>query len=232
MPKPNESNQLRMLLRSKCWLIGVAVTVSMLSGCGTTSAIPDARKPGPSQAPVSAAPSSTTIAPLPTAQAGSQLDPQSQKSYQAALAAMQNNQDANAEGMLAAVLKAHPEFVEARTNLGIVLFRLGRYARAEEELKRVVVDDPKNIVAYNYLGIVYRINGQFPQSKNMYMQALSINANYANAQLNLGILYDLYLRELPSALESYQRYQKLQPQEDKEVAKWIADLKRRIETGK
>lgn len=145
---------------------------------------------------------------------------------------MQNNQDANAEGLLTAVIKSHPEFVEARTNLGIVLFRLGRYPRAEEELKRVIVDDSKNMVAYNYLGLVYRINGQFPQSKIMYMQALSINANYANAQLNLGILYDLYLRELPKAMESYQRYQQLQPTEDKEVAKWIADLKRRIDSGK
>ena len=210
-------------------MVGVAVTVSVLNGCGSTGAIPDARKPGAPPPTTVAAP---PAAPVTAAPAGSQLDPQSQKSYQAALAAMQNNQDANAESLLATVLKARPEFVEARTNLGIVLFRLGRYARAEEELKRAIADDPKNMVAYNYLGIVYRINGQFAQSKIMYMQALSINANYANAQLNLGILYDLYLRELPNALESYQRYQKLQPQEDKEVAKWIADLKRRIETGK
>jgi tetratricopeptide (TPR) repeat protein len=212
-------------------VVCIAVTVSVLNGCGSTGAIRDKGKPG-TPAVVKAPPSTPQVAPVTTSPAGSQLDPQSQKSYQAALAAMQNNQDANAEGLLTAVIKAHPEFVEARTNLGIVLFRLGRYPRAEEELKRVIVDDPKNMVAYNYLGLVYRINGQFPQSKIMYMQALSINANYANAQLNLGILYDLYLRELPKAMESYQLYQKLQPTEDKEVAKWIADLKRRIDSGK
>ena len=224
-----------MSLRSAFWMAGVVIAVSMLSSCDTVPAIPDARKPD--------APKPSVVTPLPAPvptplpspvvnKPGSQLDSQTQKNYQAALAAMQNNQDASAEGLLTSVVKARPEFVEARTNLGIVLFRLGRYPRAEEELKRVIVDDPKNVIAYNYLGIVYRNNGQFMQAKDMYTQALNINAGYANAQLNLGILYDLYLRDLPKAMESYQRYQKLVPQEDPVVAKWIADLKRRIESGK
>lgn len=217
-------------------MAGVAMALSVLSGCSTTDVIPDARKPDGLK-PAVVIPPPTAVPNVPTApamapKAGSSLDAQSQKSYQAALAAMQNNQDANAEALLTAVVKARPEFVEARTNLGIVEFRLGRFARAEEELKRVIADDTNNTVAYNYLGLIYRTNGQFPQSKMMYLQALSINANYANAQLNLGILYDLYLRDLPKALESYQRYQKMLPQEDKDVTKWIADLKRRIETGK
>ncbi len=217
-------------------MAGVAMALSVLSGCSTTDVIPDARKPdAPKPAVITPPPvvvPNAPTAPATVPKAGLSLDAQSQKSYQAALAAMQNNQDANAEALLNAVVKARPEFVEARTNLGIVEFRLGRFARAEEELKRVIADDPNNTVAYNYLGLIYRTNGQFPQSKMMYLQALSINANYANAQLNLGILYDLYLRDLPNALESYQRYQKMLPQEDKDVAKWIADLKRRIETGK
>lgn len=219
-----------MSLRNGAWMAGVAVAVSVLHGCGSTATLPEAREP--STPPVTAPAAGTgTPAPAP-ARVAPVLDADAQKSYQAALAAMQSNQDTNAETALTAVVKAQPKFVEARTNLGIVLFRLGRYARAEEEFKRVIADDPNNTVAYNYLGIVYRINGQFPQSKAMYTQALSINPNYANAQLNLGILYDLYLRDWPKALESYQNYQKMLPQEDKEVAKWIADLKRRIETGK
>lgn len=221
-------------------MVGVVVSVSVLNGCGSTSTLPDARKPTPAVAvpsnkpPLAPTPVSTPTAPKPSvpSSASVQLDAQSQKSYQAALAAMQNNQDANAEALLMAVVKAHPEFVEARTNLGIVLFRLGRYPRAEEELKRVVVDDSNNTVAYNYLGLVNRISGKFAESKAMYLQALNINPNYANAQLNLGILYDLYLRDLPKAMECYLRYQKLLPQEDKDVAKWIADLKRRIDSGK
>lgn len=219
-----------MSLRNGAWMAGVAVAVSVLHGCGSTATLPETRES--SVPPVTIPAGAGMPAQAAPARVAPALDADTQKSYQAALAAMQSNQDTHAETALTAVVKAHPKFVEARTNLGIVLFRLGRYARAEEELKQVITDDQNNTVAYNYLGIIYRINGQFPQSKAMYTQALSINPNYANAQLNLGILYDLYLRDWPKALESYQNYQKMLPQEDKEVAKWIADLKRRIETGK
>ena len=99
-------------------MAGVAMALSVLSGCGSTGAIPDARKPDAPKPAVVTPPVSTP--PATQSKAGSALDAQSQKSYQAALAAMQNNQDANAEALLTAAVKALPEFVEARTNLGII----------------------------------------------------------------------------------------------------------------
>jgi Flp pilus assembly protein TadD len=145
---------------------------------------------------------------------------------------MQSNQDGAAEPLLEAVLRTQPELTEARVNLGIVLFRSGRYAQAEEELSKAVREQPKSAVAYNYLGILHRVKGQFPEAKAAYEQAINVDPNYGNAILNLGILYDLYLHDLPKALDNYQKYQRLQPAEDKDVAKWIADVKRRIDGGK
>jgi DNA-directed RNA polymerase subunit F len=43
-------------------------------------------------------------------------------------------------------------------------------------------------------------------------------------------LYDLYLGNLDKALAHYNRFQSLSPEKDKEVEKWIADLKRRIKS--
>lgn len=145
---------------------------------------------------------------------------------------MQSNQASVAEPLLASVLQVRPDFVEARTNLGILLFKAGRYAQAEEEFKRSIADDPNNAVGYNYLGILHRVKGQFTEAKSAYERAIMVDSQYALAYLNLGILYDLYLRDLNLALVNYQKYQQLTGPEDKEVTKWIADLKRRMETGK
>ena len=69
---------------------------------------------------------------------------------------------------------------------------------------------------------------KFEEARDNYEKALKIDPNYAYAHLNYGILLDLYLGELDNALDHYQTYQKLAPEEDKEVEKWIVDLERRI----
>lgn len=208
------------------------VTLLALAGCASTGGKTEKRKREVEPSTVAAAQPSAAGPGSSGTAAASPLDNEAQQTYRRALAAMQNPQDTSAEPLLERVLKSSPDYADARTNLGIVLFRAGRYERAEEEFKRAIKAYPKNAAAYNYLGILFRVNGQFQQSKLMYEQALGIDPQYANAVLNLGILYDLYLREYPKAMENYQRYQKLLAQEDKDVAKWITDLKRRIDTKK
>ena len=77
-----------------------------------------------------------------------------------------------------------------------------------------------------------RQRGQFAQARKAYEKALGINAAYASAHLNLGILNDLYLQNLDTALQHYQRYQVLTGDSDKQVAKWIIDLERRVQASK
>lgn len=134
--------------------------------------------------------------------------------------------------MLLRVLQAQPQFSEARTNLGILQFKAGRYAQAEEAFKRAIEDDPKNAVAQNYLGILYRVKGQFQDAKKAYESAIMADPQYALAYLNLGILADLYLRDFNRALAYYQKYLQIVGTEDKQVTNWVTDLKRRMESGK
>jgi len=44
-------------------------------------------------------------------------------------------------------------------------------------------------------------------------------------------LYDIYLGKLPLALQQYEIYQSKTDAQDKNIEKWIVDLKRRIKSA-
>ena len=102
----------------------------------------------------------------------------------------------------------------------------------ERSLLRVTELNPGRTEAYNQMGIFYRHTGRFEDARKMYEKALRIDANYQSARLNLGILYDLYLANIPMALESYKKYLSLASNEEKQVSLWIADLEKRQKNGK
>ena len=87
--------------------------------------------------------------------------------------------------------------------------------------------DPDHPAALNQLGLLHRKNGNFLEAEATYLKAVTVSPDYALAHYNLGILYELYLQRLESALEHFEAYQALVG-EDKQVDKWIADLKRRL----
>ena len=77
--------------------------------------------------------------------------------------------------------------------------------------------------------MLLRKQGKFEEAESAYLKAVTVSPDYALAHYNLGVLNDLYLRRLDTALVHYERYQALSG-EDKQVTRWIADLKRRIGT--
>lgn len=104
--------------------------------------------------------------------------------------------------------------------------RYGKTERAET----IVDATPANIqqaATQNQLGISLRQSGKFDQAREAYEQALKLDANYAPAILNLGILHDMYLVDGKRALDLYSRFLTLTPAGDSEVNKWIAELKNR-----
>ncbi len=76
----------------------------------------------------------------------------------------------------------------------------------------------------NQQGIAYRQQGKFVEAEQAYQQALAIDDQYANAWLNLGILYDLYRPDAIKARQAYEKFQSLQATPDKDVAAWIKAL--------
>lgn len=154
------------------------------------------------------------------------VHPQARLAYEQAVAALKANRYADAERGFLAVTARAPDIAGPYANLGIVYYRTGRAAEAVRSLERAIELNPK-AAYYNELGMVHRAEGRFDAARRAYLAAIALDPDYAYAQLNLGILYDLYLQQPEKALPYYERYRALTPSEATTIGKWIADLKRR-----
>lgn len=148
--------------------------------------------------------------------------------YAQAIAAIKAGQDKEALRLFTSLTHDYPDFAAGFTNLGLLYLKQGKLDEAEQAFKQAVTVNPADAVAYNHLGVVLRQRGQFDQARQAYETALRIDSAYASAHLNLGILNDIYLQNLDTALQHYQRYQALTGDSDQQVAKWIVDLERRV----
>jgi tetratricopeptide (TPR) repeat protein len=81
--------------------------------------------------------------------------------------------------------------------------------------------------ALNQLGMLLRRNGKFLEAEAAYLKAVTAKPDYALAHYNLGVLNELYLQRLDSALQHFERYQEIVGG-DEQVEKWITDLQRRV----
>ena len=113
-------------------------------------------------------------------------------------------------------------------NLAIIHSQNGNDAAAQAEIDAALVLDPNNAAALNQQGMLFRRNGKFIEAEAAYLKAVTASPDYALAHYNLGVLNELYLQRLDAALQHFEAYQSLVG-EDKQVAKWITDLRRRVE---
>jgi len=112
-------------------------------------------------------------------------------------------------------------------NLAVVYERTQRVPLAIKTMRRAMALNSQRADYHNLVGVWHRHQGEFKEARQAYEQALALDPDYAPAQLNLGILWDIYLQEPDRALGYYQRYQQLVPAETATITKWMADIEQR-----
>ena len=146
--------------------------------------------------------------------------------YEAAVRMMEEARYEPAITLLLAVTERAPAAAAAHIALGIAYSHIDDLDHAEASLRRALELTPQHPVAYNELGLIQRRRGQFAESRASYETALEHFADFHYTHRNLAILCDLYIGDFACALEHYEAYGRIVP-DDAEVAKWIADLRNR-----
>jgi Flp pilus assembly protein TadD len=147
--------------------------------------------------------------------------------YEAAVRMLEEARYEPAINLLLEVTEQAPEVTAAHIALGVAYARTDDLDLAESSLQMALEQNPQHPVAYNELGLVQRRKGQFAESRASYEAALAQFADFHYAHRNLAILCDLYLGDHACALEHYEAYSRIVP-EDVEAVKWIADLRNRV----
>ncbi|WP_333607520.1 hypothetical protein [Arsukibacterium sp.] len=128
-------------------------------------------------------------------------------------------------GQALALLQGLPAIAAVRYNQVLILQHTAQHDQAEPLLQDLAQQHYP--AALNLLGIQARQRGDFAAAERWYQQALQQQEDFAEAQLNLALLYELYLWQPTLALNHYQRYQQLTA--DPRAEGWIRILQQQLE---
>jgi len=140
---------------------------------------------------------------------------------------------AQAEEVFLQLTRSHPDYATPWLNVALLRHKRGDANGAGEYLAQALTRDPQLAPAWNLQGVIAREINDVDAAEQAYRDAISADSSYAPAWLNLGILLEIWRGQFDAAMQAYEKYVALTPedQRDPRVAGWIADLQRRLDRG-
>lgn len=207
----------------------LALGLAILAGCVTAAKVP----PPQAVAPEPVVPEVSSVARLGDGREGFVIkevpaaDAETVRDFDRAVVMMQAGDYTGASSLLEKVTQQAPGVTAPHINLAIARRHNNQPEQAEAALKTALELIPAHPVASNEYGLLLRQAGRFAEARAIYEQSLAAFPDYRPAHKNLGILCDLYLKDLSCALEHYESYSGAVPK-DEQAKLWIADLQVRI----
>lgn len=180
----------------------------LASGCGTTTQTPSEQR----HADVSTA----------------ALTQSQRQDYQTALRRAARGDYSTAAAALDALSEQQPQHPGVWINLAAAHYQMDNVEKAQQSLAKAGALAPDNALVENLKGSLALHAGEVDEAEQHFQSALSYNPTLAEAHYNLALLYDTYYQAIPDAIEHYQAYLKLTPENDEDTERWLQQLQRSL----
>lgn len=159
----------------------------------------------------------------PGATAGKNLSKVDQALFQQGSEKLKNSAYKKAEKDFKILLTRRPDLAEIWINYGLSLYHQKKFDQLASAIKDMEKRGFASPPRYNLQGLLAVERGQFEDAVKAYERAIKADSAYAFAWYNLAMVYDVYLQQVPRAVEYYQAYMKLVP-DDEETKNWVEHL--------
>jgi tetratricopeptide (TPR) repeat protein len=121
-----------------------------------------------------------------------------------------------------AILRTHPDHVDAMVNLGNALLELGSPEKAEEYYREALALEPDHVEANYNLANLFEERGELGNALLFYRKALQEEPEFADAHYNLAQILDA-LDKRQAAREHWLCYLELEPH-----GEWAGEVRQRL----
>jgi len=145
--------------------------------------------------------------------------------YKKAVLTLNNKQLDQAETLFLKMSKVQPDMAGSWANLALIRLKKNDLNGAKKYIGIALDKNPNMPQALNLAGNIALRENRLNNAKTYFELAIKNKSNYALAHYNLALIYDIYLQDIPLAVQHYELYLQYSTQPDKSTEKWIKGLK-------